>query len=354
MLEVLVLGAGVAGLTMARYLARAGREVRVVEASARVGGRTLNLTVGEQTFDLGATWVWDHETAIHGLLNELGIATFAARERGEDLVDQATGPRRVRFPASGSPERRIVGGTHAVARALADDLPRGVLQLNREARRIVSRSGHVEVAMHDRDTIAARQVVVAYPPPLVAAQLEGIETQTRERLARTPIWMGDVAKVVAVYERAFWREQGLSGRAFSQRGPMMEIHDLSGPRDEDGTALFGFVPRAARLDDGVPVAMASDEKLVVAATAQLRRIFGADAPRPRQVVAKAWWLERMTVPAELAPADERLFGHPFLREPLLGGRVHLASTETAARNTGHLDGAVRRAKQLADALTATE
>ncbi len=37
--------------------------------------------------------------------------------------------------------------------------------------------------------------------------------------------MAGHAKVVALYERPFWREQGLSGDAISHCGTLAEIHD---------------------------------------------------------------------------------------------------------------------------------
>ncbi|MGV0800149.1 FAD-dependent oxidoreductase, partial [Mycolicibacterium elephantis] len=49
--DVAVIGAGLAGLTAARELRRAGVDVVVLEARDRVGGRTLNHRLGDQFGD---------------------------------------------------------------------------------------------------------------------------------------------------------------------------------------------------------------------------------------------------------------------------------------------------------------
>ena len=54
--DVVVVGAGVAGLTAARLLVQAGREVIVLEARDHVGGRVRTDRTGSPT-DLGASWI---------------------------------------------------------------------------------------------------------------------------------------------------------------------------------------------------------------------------------------------------------------------------------------------------------
>ena len=56
--EVLVLGAGFAGLATASYLAKAGHRVRVVERHDTLGGRARKFEVDGFTFDMGPSWYW--------------------------------------------------------------------------------------------------------------------------------------------------------------------------------------------------------------------------------------------------------------------------------------------------------
>jgi polyamine oxidase len=67
--RVIVVGAGMAGLTTARVLSAAGVEVVVVEARDRLGGRTWTASVGDARVDLGAAW-------LHGVVGN-PVADFA-------------------------------------------------------------------------------------------------------------------------------------------------------------------------------------------------------------------------------------------------------------------------------------
>lgn len=78
--EVIVLGAGAAGLAAADELARAGRSVLVLEARGRVGGRvwTRRMAGIEAPVELGAEFIHGRAPATHALLKRAGIGVVAS------------------------------------------------------------------------------------------------------------------------------------------------------------------------------------------------------------------------------------------------------------------------------------
>lgn len=87
--DVLVVGAGLAGLTAARALIAAGTAVAVAEARDRVGGRTLSLAAGEAVFDLGGQYVGPRHVRLHRLARELGVSTAPTLHEGRKWIELA-------------------------------------------------------------------------------------------------------------------------------------------------------------------------------------------------------------------------------------------------------------------------
>src|SRR6202035_2486164 len=73
--DVIVVGAGMAGLTAARALAEAGLKVLVVEAQDRIGGRIWTRHVGDEAIELGAEFVHGRPPELWALIEEAGLET---------------------------------------------------------------------------------------------------------------------------------------------------------------------------------------------------------------------------------------------------------------------------------------
>jgi Flavin containing amine oxidoreductase/TAT (twin-arginine translocation) pathway signal sequence len=81
--DVIVVGAGLAGLAAARRLAAAGRSVLVLEARNRVGGRTWTIDAGGTFLDLGGQWVGPTQSRVVALAKAVGVRTFDVYAQGD-------------------------------------------------------------------------------------------------------------------------------------------------------------------------------------------------------------------------------------------------------------------------------
>lgn len=341
-LDAVVIGAGIAGLTAAHTLTAAGLDVAVYEARDRVGGRLLSSTGDGGAVDLGATWFWPNEPLVRSFTDDLGLATFPQALSGDALFEaDQRGPQRLGGNPLDGPSARFADGAQALALRLADRLPPGTLHLAASVSAVRVDDDRVVVEAAG-GTAAAGHIVLALPPALAVEAIAFTPTlpaPVRDLAAGTAVWMGDVVKAVAVYDRPFWRAAGLAGSAISHLGPFRELHDHSGPGGRPA-ALFGFAP-AAQFDG------AASGQVADAFARQLARLFGPHAADPRRIHVTDWSREQHTNPRTPAPAASTAsYGHPLFGRPV-AGRIHWASTETAADYAGHIEGAIRAGTRAA-------
>src|SRR5438045_3400379 len=84
--DVIVVGAGLAGLKAAQELVKAGRSVIVLEANARVGGRLKYAEVAGRNADIGGQWVGPDHSVLLGEAARLGIETYKQYTTGKTLL----------------------------------------------------------------------------------------------------------------------------------------------------------------------------------------------------------------------------------------------------------------------------
>jgi monoamine oxidase len=357
---VLIVGGGLAGLTAAHLLHRAGVAFHLLEARDRLGGRILTAdasgAVSADGFDLGPSWFWpDVQPDMRALVTSLGLATVAQNTEGDVLFQRMSRetPQRYRGMQQAPQSMRIVGGSGAMIAALASGLPRTSLQLGARVTHVARADPLVEVGFVDATgaecRLAGAQVLLALPPRLLDATVAfspALEEATARRWRETPTWMAPHAKVFALYERPFWREAGLSGTAQSLVGPLVEIHDATTASGK--AALFGFLGMPARQR-----AVAGRDSLVAAAVRQLAALFGPGAGAPQATLLKDWAADPLTA----TPDDQEATGHPAPSgAPWVAGdwqgRIALIGSETSRTEPGYLAGAVEAAgRAVAEILT---
>ncbi|WP_248242093.1 flavin monoamine oxidase family protein [Microbacterium kunmingense] len=437
--DVVIVGAGAAGLTAANELRKAGLSVAVLEARDRVGGRLHTDVIDGAMLEVGGQWVSPDQEALIETLDDLGLETYSRYREGDSVYIDADGKltrftgeifpvpeatekvmvelidRLDRMVAEIDPDRpwehpdaeeldrtsfeawlaaqtddveardnialfiagamltkpphafstlqallmaasagsfshlvdadfildkRVVGGLQQVPLLLAERLG-GDVFLDQPVRRIEWTDGGVTVES-DRMTVRARFVILALAPVLYprisfSPPLPRLQHQMHQHIS-----MGFVIKVHAVYDRPFWREQGLSGTAFSPYELSHEAYDNTNHGDERGT-LVGFV--SDRHADDVFRLSAEERKERILES--LSHYYGPEAKNPVVYYESDWGTEEWTRGAYAASFDLgglTRYGADQ-REPV--GPIHFACSDMAGLGYQHVDGAIRMGRLVA-------
>lgn len=354
--DVVIVGGGLTGLSLAHKLDQDGIDYLLLEARDRFGGRVLSQASGKyeksgERHDLGPSWIWPGQPRIAGLVREFDLRAFEQYSEGTLVYEEADG--RVRRDLNYSTmagSLRIERGVASITDAIAAVLGERKLLLSHAVTRILRNKDSfslVATTPKGEETIRARRVVLTVPPRVVARTITfdpPLPRNVADALRAVPTWMAGQAKLVAVYEKPFWRKMGLSGDGISRRGPLAEIHDASPVNGETG-ALFGFV--------GVPVGSQLREKseLIKNALPQLEAMFGVKAANPVDVIVKDWANDRFTATTDDNTAAEHPpYGTPAAITAFAADGLMFASSEMGAQFGGLLEGALEASELVGMAL----
>jgi monoamine oxidase len=262
-------------------------------------------------------------------------------------VKSGGGLERLLGIANGAQQDRFEGGAQPVADRLAAKLGDAV-HLSCPVREIVVTGDGVELR-GDGFVARGRRVVVAVPPTLAGRiryvpHLPAARDQLTQRMP-----MGSVIKCMAVYDTPFWRQDGLSGQAVSDHGPVQTTFDNS-PKGGTPGVLLGFVEaNAARL-----LARMGEEARRAEVLTCFARYFGDRAKTPRVYVDKSWaddeW-SRGCYAGYMPPGVWTSYGHA-LTAPV--GRIHWAGTETSPVWNGYIEGALASGERAAHEVLAAK
>lgn len=356
MLDVAIIGGGLAGLSLMQSLLAKGLAVELFEAAQRFGGRILSTSVTDGfACDLGPGWVWpDHQPRLERMITEEGLTIFPQWQEGRALFQSE------RFSAhpymdrkTYAAARRIEGGAYQLVASLLQRLPVSQLHLEHRLLQVTDQGGLVELQFDvqgEQHTVLAKQVVLTIPPRLLVSTVNFVPqlaTGFTQLLHDTPTWMAGHAKVVVRYPKAFWREAGYSGAALANyQGAMLaEVFDASSA-DGRTAALGGFFALPATLR-----AQYRDE-LEALLLEQLLRLFGEAAARPAFILIRDWYSEPLTATAEdaIPPQYHPQYGHHWLQQAHWNDKLYFGGSESAHRHGGYLEGALEAAERVARVL----
>ena len=341
--DVVIIGGGLSGLRLAARLAAQGVDFQLLEGRDRLGGRIESATAGNSHYDLGPTWFWPGQPRIAALIDQLGLTFFEQFADGILTYEDEHGQvQRGRGFASMAGSLRVQGGMGALVDALALTLPQDRIALSQRVTHLTRGADMIDVKCQSGASLSARKVVLALPPRLASTftYAPALSPDAVRAMQDVPSWMAGQAKAVAVYNKPFWRDAGLSGDGMSRRGPLVEIHDAS-PAAGGPYAMFGFIgtPPNAREDVA---------RLQEAIRAQLGRLFGPEAAAPTQLFLKDWAFDALTsMPLDLQPLyTHPRYGRPAVLQGLWDGRLLFAGTEVAPEFGGYLEGALEAADDV--------
>lgn len=238
---------------------------------------------------------------------------------------------------------RIIGGSQPVAIRMAEMLGADIVRLKNPVRR-VRWSNDGATVQTDTLEVQARHVVFAGPPTLMGA-IEFAPSLPVARAQITQHWpQGLVIKIGMVYDRPFWRDDGLSGMSLDYSAMVSETADSSTPPEHSKAGvLTGFI----YTDEARAASLLSAAERRQKVLAEMAARFGAKALTPERVIEMNWSTQVWTrgcYGGYLAPGATWAF-RSAVRDPI--GPLHWAGTETSSGWPTFIEGAIRSGERAA-------
>lgn len=270
-------------------------------------------------------------------LSMLHVAFYFASAGGVDVLTGTAG---------GGQDSRFVEGFQAISKGLAKEVADDII-FESPVRRIVQDDNGVTV-YSDKGVVRAKHVVVALSPMLAGriAYEPALPAMRDQLMQRMP--MGTAIKMMAVYDRPFWRDEGLSGLVFSDTALGL-TYDNS-PEDGSCGILLGFMEGRPGRIWGAKTPAEREEEVI----ASFERYFGPEARNYTYYVEKYWADEewsRGCYAGVMPPGGWTGFGAE-LRKP--SGRIHWAGCETATEWMGYVEGALQSGERVASEILAAQ
>lgn len=343
--HVVIIGAGLSGLTLAYLLSQNNISITILEASSRVGGRILTREGALGTpLELGAMWFSDLHPNLYTLLESLEIRKFHQFATGISFFQTKSFEPAQQFqvPASSAPSYRIGGGTAMLIHVLSTKIPGAQIKLNSRVVAIEEKGNRISVSIGEGDCISADIVVSCIPPQLLASGIAftpKLPEAVEELLPSVQTWMAGSVKFVLEYKVPFWRNSRFSGMLYSHAGLITEMYDHTNI-DGNRFGLTGFLnPAAAAYSREVR------EKYVLS---QLTDLMGIQARENILYEDMVWNDEFVLAGNSIIHRPHQNNGHPLLQLSYMNDKFHFCGTETAMEHAGYMEGAVVAAKTIAE------
>lgn len=177
-----IVGAGLAGLSCARRLRRAGYSVEVFEQDRVIGGRAATTRVGPDTFDHGAQYLTARSEAFRGYLSEISELGYAGLWSPRASLVEAEGGAQLHPWFVGTP------GMSSVARPMAESVR---VSTGRRVHALERREKGWHVWFEDETSVGPFHAVAVAVPAVEAQQLlarvEAL-TEPLSRVRMAPCW----------------------------------------------------------------------------------------------------------------------------------------------------------------------